>query len=55
MPLINCKICEKLIVKYSMDIGDTACVMLYNNGVIDKKYICDTCAKEIARDLIDRS
>jgi len=47
---IHCELCGEMIVKYKMDLGDT--VVIEVGGVI--KYICDDCARDIAKQLIDR-
>lgn len=46
-----CYICHKEICKYRMDLGDT---ILINNHQNLESYICDFCAKHIAKELIER-
>lgn len=55
--MINCSLCEMVIVKYKMDLGDTVFIDVPNIqtgiGTIEK-YICDNCARTIAKQLIER-
>jgi len=50
MVSIYCSICQKMIVKYSMDLGDT--VFLEKNK--NTYYICDDCLKEIFEQIGER-
>jgi len=49
--VINCDLCDKHIVKYAMDLGDTVCLEISKDKI---KYICDDCAEKIAMQLIRR-
>lgn len=54
---VNCKICEQLICRYEMDIGDTIGIEFPDSEGRDggeMRWICDDCAKKIAHQLIDR-
>ena len=48
--MIACCICEDDITKYEMGLGDTIFVEFQDKN----KYICDDCAREIAKQLIER-
>jgi hypothetical protein len=48
--MITCCICEEDIAKYEMDVGDTVFVEVQD----ETKYICDDCARDIAKQLIER-
>ncbi|HUS49204.1 MAG TPA: hypothetical protein VMZ91_03515 [Candidatus Paceibacterota bacterium] len=48
---VNCALCKQEIVKYKMDLGDTI-ILKIKFG--EDAFICDGCAKEIARQLLDR-
>jgi hypothetical protein len=49
--MINCYLCNELISKYAMDLGDSIFIKNLNN---ERIYICDDCAKKIAKELIER-
>lgn len=49
--MIKCYLCKQEIVKYRMDLGDTIIMTNLNNEEI---FICDDCAKKIAKELIER-
>jgi len=59
-----CHICKSIIAKYELDLGDTVSVMAGETmkcktcGVVNlnnqRIYICDDCAKKIAKELIER-
>jgi len=45
---INCALCGELIVKYSVDAGDTIGLKIKDEW----KYICETCMSKIIMDII---
>ena len=50
MGKILCSLCKEMIVKYSMDLGDTITI----DAGKETKYVCDDCAKKIAMQIVDR-
>ena len=42
--MINCEVCNKRIVKYKLDIGNTVCILVEDKEI----YICETCSYDIA-------
>lgn len=47
---IFCCICEVMIAKYQLDLGDTICL----NADEELKYVCDNCSYNIAMQRIER-
>lgn len=50
--VIKCKLCKEIIVKYNQDLQDSIYVTYKHDTRID--YICDECAKQIAKKVVDR-
>jgi uncharacterized protein YlaI len=50
---IRCTICNQVIVKYSLDLGDT--VVFTPRGHPQTVYICEECSYQIAKQRIARS
>ena len=48
--MIKCFICETVIVKYVMDLGDTVTLNVDDKDI----YFCDDCSQQIAKQLIYR-
>jgi hypothetical protein len=56
---VKCCICDYIICKYKMDINNADCVLITVPDLItgigcSDKIICDSCAKKIAMELIER-
>ena len=45
-----CCICDELIVKYQLDLGDTVCLDIKGKW----RYVCEDCSYKIAKRRIER-
>ena len=52
MTPLYCCICEEMICKYRMDLRPCGGMQFHYNE--KEKFICERCAKEIAKELIER-
>lgn len=54
--MIRCNICKNIITKYRQDLGDTIILDVPDIESLGtyEFIICDNCAKEIAKQLIER-
>lgn len=49
--MITCLVCDDVIVKYSLDLGDTVTLKDKNNNSI---YLCEDCSYKVAEQRIRR-